>query len=556
LQLRKHQADFLKAINAIISGDSARKILIHAIPGSGKSMIPIAACKLIDHGLVDALCWAVPRTALQKQGEQGFLDEYFRKMLNHKHTIRSSTNEVDPCRGLSGFVTTIQSLAVDSHNTVLNDFKKRRYVLILDENHHFAEDSLWAQAVQPLIDNAKYLIMMSGTLQRGDKQPIAWIPYRGSKPAIENSKGTIAIRYGRTLALTEKAILPLEFMLSDGRVEWKDRSDLRHSGKLSEMVLKANEALFTALNTQFADELLQRGMAHWHNHKIKNPRSKILIVTSDLKTAKNALKHLVDRGVYAKIATSHDSPDAMKNIDEFKFGRLGALVCIAMCYEGLDCPPATHIISLTHVRSQGWIEQMVARVVRIDRGAGPYEQQRGYIFAPDDFLFRQVVTKIEKEQLAAIRASMESITLEETESTGENGEKEPDVIPIGSSLTGDRSIFLGGPGGYQEPAPMPKTPTEIEADLRTDIEEHIRRYCYRHHIKIQKINARIKKETGKARAEMTLKELEKTIAFVKDRYPLDRKGRGPGSVISNPRPVVCAAPVQGELWGNYSEWRV
>ena len=511
-------------------------------------MIPIAACKLIDHGLADALCWVVPRTALQKQGEQGFLDGYFRKMLNHNHTIRSSTNEINPCRGLSGFVTTIQSLAVDSKNTVLNDFRKKRYILILDENHHFAENSLWAQAVQPLIDNAKYIVMMSGTLQRGDKQSIAWIPYLGTKPAIEDSKDAFAIRYGRTIALAEKAILPLEFILSDGKVEWKDNSGTRKYGKLSEMVFEANQALFTALNTQFANELLAKGMSHWNNHKIRNPRSKVLIVTSDLKTAKKALKYLVDRGIYAKVATSHDSPDAMRNINEFKFGQLATLVCIAMCYEGLDVPSATHIITLTHIRSQSWIEQMVARVVRIDRQAGPYEQQRGYIFAPDDFLFRQVVLKIKAEQLASIQEQLKFEKIDSGKECG--GTREPDVIPIGSAMTGGRSIFIGGPDGFHIPAPVeiPKTPTELEVELRKEIEDHIRKYAALSHVKIQKLNARLKRETGKARPEMTMAELEKAFELVKRLCPLNRMKR---RIITKP---VVTIPEQGCFWET-TEWR-
>jgi len=131
------------------------------------------------------------------------------------------------------------------------------------------------------------------------------------------------------------------------------------------------------------------------------------------------------------------------------------------------------------------------------------------------------------------------------------------VIPIGSSLTGDRSIFLGGPGGYQEPAPMPKTPTEIEAETRKDIEEHIRKFCFKNRYKPQKINTEIKKHFGKARPEMTLDELGETRTFVRQNYPLAPVNHAPRPGISKPRGkgrrassmgTIVDPPQQGSLW--------
>jgi len=107
---------------------------------------------------------------------------------------------------------------------------------------------------------------------------------------------------------------------------------------------------------------------------------------------------------------------------------------------------------------------------------------------------------------------------------------------------------------------MPKTPTEIEAELRQAIEEHIRRFCFKNRYKPQKINSEIKKHLGgKARSEMTLDELGKTRSFVRQNYPLTPAStphtQRPG--ISKPRgkgrraPKMVAIvdpPRQGCLW--------
>ena len=56
MTLRKHQGEFLKAIDNIVCGDPTDTIIVSACPGSGKSAIPIIAGKLITSGLADALC--------------------------------------------------------------------------------------------------------------------------------------------------------------------------------------------------------------------------------------------------------------------------------------------------------------------------------------------------------------------------------------------------------------------------------------------------------------------------------------------------------------------
>src|SRR4029450_10979760 len=56
------------------------------------------------------------------------------------------------------------------------------------------------------------------------------------------------------------------------------------------------------------------------------------------------------------------------------------LVTVAMAYEGLDAPEVAVVAALTHIRSQPWLEQMVARATRVDPHAGPYETQSAVVF--------------------------------------------------------------------------------------------------------------------------------------------------------------------------------
>ena len=172
MKLRKHQAAFFNLCTDIRLDREIKKVIISATPGGGKSLIPvIAAAKLIP-ALADKICWVVPRLALQEQGERAFMDPFFREQLNHKHQVRASTNEDNPSRGLSGYVTTYQAISQNS-SLHAQAFTKHRYILVLDEPHHVEAEGIWHSALQPLVARAALVVLMSGTLERSSGKRIA-----------------------------------------------------------------------------------------------------------------------------------------------------------------------------------------------------------------------------------------------------------------------------------------------------------------------------------------------------------------------------------------------
>uniref|UniRef100_A0A6M3L4S7 Putative helicase n=1 Tax=viral metagenome TaxID=1070528 RepID=A0A6M3L4S7_9ZZZZ len=427
---------------------------------------------------------------------------------------------------------------MDEKRTISREFSTKRYILILDEFHHVEEGGEWFKAMAPIVEQAKYLVLMTGTIERGDGSKIAYLEYKNDSPHLSGGSG-VYIKYGRAEALKEKAVLPLTFFLSDGFVEWEDRQGQRQSGVLSSRVRDSSAALFTALDTDFADELMRAGVEHWEQYG-----RKLLIVTANIEHAGRFWLGLKREGYYSKIATSHESRLAMKNIKEFKHGRLDILVTIAMAYEGLDVPEITHIICLTHIRSVPWIEQMIARAVRIDRAAGPYESQRGYIFAPDDFLFRSVVSRIEAEQLPIAVASS---TQDERNGEGE-GERRPGIIPLGSKITSQREVSLGeaveNTGSY--PSSVVKTVKEKEEELLSAINSHVCQFAFLNRYKPERINAEIKAHFGSSRREMSEKVLRDCFDWVLWAYPI--AGRSTVTNVSLGRGRGERVPVKAVSW--------
>jgi superfamily II DNA or RNA helicase len=480
------------------------------------------AGKLIEQGLADKLLWIAPRLSLTDQAEREFVNPYFRAMFNHNIKIRQSTNEFNPCRGLDGIATTYNAVGLDE-DILYGEFQRNRYILVLDEFHHIQEDSLWHKKIAPLYASAAYRIMLTGTLERGDGTRIAFTPYRGHgktvAPFLQDGPETAVIRYARTDALAEKAIIPLTFHLSDGNVEWEDtRGRTVRVSSIDKMNEEdANKALYTALKTEYADDLLSSGIAHWQEHRKTHKSAKCLVVTSNINEAKRHIKSLEYIAARCDIATSEDSAAALKVINKMKAGKLDVIVTVAMAYEGLSIPEISHIICLTRIRSTPWIEQMTARANRIDPAAGSYDEQTGHIFAPADPFFKQVMQRIEAEQLPIIqeRLSSRPTSREDAEDGGFRLEPAPGgIIPLSSAMTGKREMLLGK---KEEPE---KTSSEIEKELLDKIDDHIRSYAYRNRYNPKTLNYEVFQAMGKARRQMTIPELEKCFTHVQSTYPM------------------------------------
>jgi superfamily II DNA or RNA helicase len=526
--LRKHQKDMAKIVDGIIEGSPVRDIIVKATPGSGKSSLPIIAGKLIPAGLADAICWICPRSSLQDQAERNFTDPFFRQMLNHNLTIRSATNDNNPCRGTNGFVTTYQAIGVDDRLTALSDFRRRRYILVLDEYHHAGDDGAWTKSLQPLYDAARYRVLMTGTLSRGDKKRIAFTPYMQTgdefTPALDKSPNTAIIEYSRKDALADKAILPLNFVFLDGSAKWKTRSGRIIDTNLStQFNTVATHALYTALNTEYAFELLAASVNHWRVWRKTKPSAKLLVVAANIKSAKEYTEALKRMGLNTRIATSENSQDAHDAIKAYKAGRIDVLASVGMAYEGLDVPSISHIACLTNIRSLEWIIQMAARGVRIDGAAGPYESQQAFVFAPKDRMFLELKAQIDSEQLAAAKVAGNN---NQSNREPVNGELFPGmgaartpggIKPLSSRLFG---MDLGKmPSSYSVPA-LPKTQKETESDLLNEIEEHIRIYAHNNRYNPKQLNGEVFAHFNKKRREMSIPELERCLAHVRSAYPL------------------------------------
>ena len=424
-KLRKHQEEMLQICKDILSGDVPESIIASVKPGGGKSALPVILADSLIPAVADRILWIVPRNALKWQGEEEFTDARWKT----PHRIRAAINDVDPCRGLQGYITTYQAIG-QNPEIHLQEVKKHKYIVFLDEPHHVAVGSEWEAALAPIMDAAWLKVFASGTFSRGDGKKIAFLDYNDLYIDLSETKTTRIIEYSREQGLQDKAILPYRFRMLDGKATWEEKGITRSSHISTQNEKLSSRALFTALRTEYAYQLLDAAILQWQedmqnwltkseencfNLNMKQDQPKLLVVSPDIEHAQFYLQHIKSmHKLRAKIATSEDTAEARRNIEDFKSGDLHILVTVAMAYEGLSVKPVTVIAALTGIRSIPWLEQMFARGNRI---CGSWKTHCT-IFLPNDMRIKEAIRTIEQEQLLFIHDQNER---------GETGPVDPDA---------------------------------------------------------------------------------------------------------------------------------
>ena len=447
-KLRTHQQEMQKIARRLATGDDGiTTIISHVTPGGGKSLLPIIAMQELKRAnKIDKACIVVPRKSLQDQMERGFIDNDVRRGLSHSLSIMQATNEINPSKGTDGYVTTYQAIAQDRSGINQHELNRSKYLLVLDEPHHLLEGDTWHHSLIGMIERAEFVMLMSGTLYRHDRQKIAFLSYRGTPPEIDcEAEGVTWIKYSRRDALREKAIIRPHFQLYNGNASWLDREGKKVSiDSLNET--NDHTALNVALEAPYAFDILDQGWEDWVPYKKQvYSGSKLLLVAPNIEVAKQYQSHLAGRQYDCGIATSEDGSQALNEIKRFRHGDLDCLVTVGMAYEGLDVPQITHLIILTPIRSRPWIEQVIARATRYNRHGGRWEEQTATIYVPDDPQMQEIIDKIEREQVEVLARE-----LDEDRDHGGNGSDTVflpwDYIPLNAAVTQERSYELDGQG--------------------------------------------------------------------------------------------------------------
>lgn len=422
------------------------------------------------------------------------------------------------------------------------EFRRHSYALVVDELHH-AKVKRDGQ-LEPLaraISQLKYAFRldMTGVLETADNKYIHDLDYQfdsdlGGEKVVAASNRYRTLQYARADALAENALVPIEFHHNDGPVSFVNKNGRRDMDLSQAEEEDESAAIFTALNTEYATQLFAAGVEHWQRYG-RPFGGKLLVVTARQRQAELYAQRLRDIGVPTALAIT-DNDEAGEEIDAFRDEAATiALVTCGMCYEGLDSPPLTHGIALTHIRSKPWIEQMFGRIWRAAPG-----KERCWFFVPDDPRMNRVIEKIRRET--------PGIVVEPRGEGGAGGGLMP-IIPISANVERLRKTMLDAgmlddlpaalmalglkfglepksgealatiieqwrPIKERENRPRYQTEKEQETTVRNQIANRCRALDYEQKVDLGTHQRRLYKITGKIMDEMTLQELIKAAEHV------------------------------------------
>lgn len=571
-EFRSFQQQFYALCDMIRSGEFPGKfIVVNVVPGGGKSVLCCIAAHLLIPGKIDKICWASPRVSLGKQAQGTFTDSRWRRILGHRHSAREAGNEIDPTGGSAVYVTTHQTIEADARQKRLHleEFRRHRYALFIDEGHHLYQGGPREAAFLPLIHAAEKVFIVTGTIEREDKKPITGLPYipYGRELLVNRSITSthFYIEYGLGEALKEEAIIPIAFTHVEGSTRYIDQAG---EEQVRSELLDDSNAIYTAVHTQIGQALLDDCLKHWDTFRLRSKRSgsQVLVVCANIAQAIKFLQYIkkTHPKVKVDIATSKDEATGRENIEKFRKGELSALVTVAIAYEGLDVPSITHLCCLTHIRGTGWITQMFGRLWRVDYGLVDegilYNQQKGYAWVPDDMLMQEII--------GAIRVTRDRALLDAGR-IGSNGGNGGDddwqrTIPLSSAMTYKRASDIDGeelsPAKYAwyeekkreanfdgtpleffqlhkffaelsdsdlpsylplEPEEPPlATPNEEEQILKELIRAHIAQYEFENELEWGTVNKQLLKLGWKPRDQIkSRQELRQLYLFVVEHFP-------------------------------------
>ena len=396
--LRKHQKAALDLASAVVHGVVNDRILTAGVtPGGGKTLMASLLCnRLLDAGMAEQVLVIVPNRPLVHQMRASFHapERGLVRYLSEETGQRTIPGLGRP----SGRVMTYQACSMDP-KSALRFVQRRKTIVVLDEVHHLATDRAWHAAIAPLAAAGVLVLAMSGTLSRGDGERIPLVAYDEGKPRVH-------IRYSRREALDEHAILPLVVKRFDGRSFYEYRGKDVMSEISAAPVREQARTLKTALlDHDWVETLVMEAMRDWDHYRRSVYSSKAIIVCHSQDRAKKTMRLVAHNFPDARpVLAICDEPEADQRIKAFRSGSANVLVTVKKAYEGLDVADATHLIYLGDARTVEFLDQVFARVTRVNHRCGlSWEEQEARIFVPDDAKTREYLDKLFEEQACMSR---------------------------------------------------------------------------------------------------------------------------------------------------------
>lgn len=412
MQQRRFQQEFVDAV--ILKAEAAQRrgetpfvVVGDIFPGSGKTLTMLQTADILHkQGLIDALVILVPRLNLAMQIEASWKINrpdfepnalgYINHRINKWPLIR---------KGEAGYTTTYQSL-IANPELHLDQLKGKRVLLALDEAQQLGADYVGtdvlantasAEQVQRLVESLQIVgvLVLSGTPFRADGSRLLFANYE----TREDGKDYLVADVNATYAdgIEGGYLRQFEANLYDGEVDWQTADADLQTLTLSEY----DRGLSTFLRDSpgYWNGLVNRFVEHLSHSQTMDRRFCGLVACYNQSQATDVTAYLARCHPYLRIlkAISDDGEEAQRNLARFRDQHFDVLVTVQMAYMGYDQPWISVVLPLTGIREHGYLRQLFARSLRVERQL-PYAKQTAIWVVPADPRMKEFI-EAERQQL-------------------------------------------------------------------------------------------------------------------------------------------------------------
>jgi superfamily II DNA or RNA helicase len=410
VKLRPFQEELSQVVQDRVAEGHAHTIAwVNA--GSGKTLgYQHTANTMFREGLIDGLITLAPRLTLRKQGELdwsaapgairpghpgGFMHLYgdpkmglivARGNSHGRDGVSGAIRSITDNRHF-GYITTYSSLVSDPgvHYAWARD-RSRRFLLVCDEAQFLGLDdddgggTAAARCVETLAELALHTVLLTGTPFRSDRQKLVLCANDYTEP---DERGERRLRWH--VRATYRQGVAAGYLRDF-------QSDLDHgSGRFSNGEDFDIATLDQRLGVVVTDPRVWHGLVDSVVERLLDVRRldrryQALICVGSQDQADEVMTYLAAHrpNLHAvKSISRQQGKEAQSALDGFRAGIGDVLVTVSKAYIGYDCKQITVIGLLTSWRWDGYLQQIVARGLRV-WDERPVREQTCYVIGPAD----------------------------------------------------------------------------------------------------------------------------------------------------------------------------
>ncbi|MCB4435548.1 DEAD/DEAH box helicase family protein [Alteromonas sp. McT4-15] len=404
------QSCVAKALDYLLLQDG-REFLISAAPASGKTTAAIEiAVPLMERGEIETVIVIAPKTDVVNDWATDFQSRTGQTMT------KITGIDKDVLSWGTHFCTTwssIQNLSDEMREIC----RTKKVLLIADEQHHAAMEASWGMGAQEGGDEAKFVLILTGTPVRSDGAETVWLALDENGSVAHPYEGTFSLTYGQ--AVDAGYCRPITFHRHVGKfsVQLDNKTRVEVGSEQETKIPKEYERIpglknaleFAKLIKQpaffphgsdqpdmngYQASMLREGIAQLEKTRFRMPNAGGLVIANTIEMADYMAKILEKLEGEKPVIVNSKLPNADKKIAAFRRGKQKWLVSVSMVSEGTDITRLRVLVYLPNASTELYFRQAMGRVIRTKDSD---DDTRAYVVMPNLNLFDEYARRVEDE---------------------------------------------------------------------------------------------------------------------------------------------------------------